>query len=459
MFWLLVWIVAVLASQQPLAEDSLESWCETQSKRCVEGIFANIGASAGRSVKPGVVIASPSKVWPDYFYQWTRDSALVMKTVIDIGSDGSVDVEPIVSAYLDNQYHLQRLKTRSGGFSSGGLGEPKFMVNNTSFDEDWGRPQPDGPALRVITAGNWILNHTDNGTFVFSEIIKPDLEYVMTSWNQKGFDLWEEIEGFHFYTSMAQLKALDVGRALARMYGDLDLVPAIDKAYKELKEFIWKHYPHLGVLVETPELAEAGVRTGTDAGVILASLHTHSDHIGSVPFAPVSRHVLNSLGFLIADMAHEYQLNRWGQGVALGRYKEDIYDGYSTSEGNPWFLVTASAAEVIYRLVHHHTSGQVAVSIEEGDWLAQFVEDPSVSLEHGTRRFNHLMGLLVKHADSFLEVVRRHAGAEGSLSEQFNRYNGFMQGAQHLTWSYAAVWQALRWRKIAYDGIEVSAKL
>ncbi len=35
------------------------------------------------SLEAGLVIASPSTTNPDYLFTWTRDSALVFKTIID----------------------------------------------------------------------------------------------------------------------------------------------------------------------------------------------------------------------------------------------------------------------------------------------------------------------------------------------------------------------------------------
>ena len=46
----------------------------------------------------------------------------------------------------------------------------------------------------------------------------------------------------------------------------------------------------------------------------------------------------------------------------------------------------------------------------------------------------------------FLRRTRYHMDAEGSLSEQINRDNGFMQGAHDLTWSYASFFTAAQAR-------------
>lgn len=62
--------VAYAASESPLAK---------------AGMLANIGPSGAKAegAFSGIVIASPSNVNPDYLYTWTRDSALVFKTIID----------------------------------------------------------------------------------------------------------------------------------------------------------------------------------------------------------------------------------------------------------------------------------------------------------------------------------------------------------------------------------------
>ena len=56
-----------------------------------------------------------------------------------------------------------------------------------------------------------ILNILYDSKYPTQSIIKKDLEYVSTNFYLEGFDLWEEIRGFHFYTLMVQRKALREG--------------------------------------------------------------------------------------------------------------------------------------------------------------------------------------------------------------------------------------------------------
>lgn len=103
-------------------------------------------------------------------YTWTRDAALTMLTIssrflpscylkpwlynqsslhlhlfetADGGDAESKDglIEPLVRDYIAFQQQLQSTPSRSGDLWSGGLNEPKFHVDGSAYDGDWGRPQ------------------------------------------------------------------------------------------------------------------------------------------------------------------------------------------------------------------------------------------------------------------------------------------------------------------------------
>lgn len=104
-------------------------------------------------------------VTPDY-YTWTRDSALVFKSLVDMFKNGDTALLTVIEEYISSQAYIQTVSNPSGGLSSGGLGEPKFNVDETAFTGSWGRPQRDGPALRataLISFGQWlIVSYPDN---------------------------------------------------------------------------------------------------------------------------------------------------------------------------------------------------------------------------------------------------------------------------------------------------------
>lgn len=55
---------------EPRATGSLDSWLAAESPVALQGILANIGANGAKvaGAKSGIVVASPSKSNPDYFY-------------------------------------------------------------------------------------------------------------------------------------------------------------------------------------------------------------------------------------------------------------------------------------------------------------------------------------------------------------------------------------------------------
>lgn len=100
---------------------------------------------------------------------------------------------------------MQHLETPSGGYRTGGLGEVKYHVDYTPFTGEWGRPQPDGPASRIITLVPFTFYLWENGNEEEKKlvreklydglgreetesVIKADLEYVANNWQLPGYD-------------------------------------------------------------------------------------------------------------------------------------------------------------------------------------------------------------------------------------------------------------------------------
>lgn len=86
-----------------------------------------------------------------------------MKTLIDLFKNGDTGLLSVIEEYINAQAYIQTISNPSGDLSSGGLGEPKFNVDETAFTGSWGRPQRDGPALRataLIAFGQWLLVRT-----------------------------------------------------------------------------------------------------------------------------------------------------------------------------------------------------------------------------------------------------------------------------------------------------------
>lgn len=123
---------------------TVSSFIATESPIAKANLLANIGPNGSKvqGAKAGVVIASPSTTNPDYLFTWTRDSSLVFKAIIDQYTQG---VDTTLRSAIDNfvmaESIIQQVSNPSGTVTSGGLGEPKFNIDESAFTGAWGRPQ------------------------------------------------------------------------------------------------------------------------------------------------------------------------------------------------------------------------------------------------------------------------------------------------------------------------------
>ncbi|KAJ4342694.1 Glucoamylase, intracellular sporulation-specific [Didymella glomerata] len=486
--------------QQPL-HDSLDAWIQQEERIALDKLLSNVSPGGrnveGKGVAPGTVVASPSQDGPDYWYQWVRDAAITMNTLVNIYADDASSslggqLSTILDAYTSLQQTIQRTSNPSGTYDDlSGLGEPKFEIDGTPFTGSWGRPQRDGPALRALTLIHylreyntshptlWTSSQADNFFAPFYEAsmpptsaIKADLEYVSHYWNQSGFDLWEEVEGLHSFTLMVSARSLREGSHLARAFGDLGAADwyTLQAGYIEnLLSKFWNRQK--GHLVETLW----SKRSGLDCGLLLGSLHAlpADNSEDNAVYPPWSDEILVSLLALARDQKDRFPINSSPlsssddddeaeaedeepfEGTGLGRYPEDKYNGYTTTQhGNPWFLCTSSAAEIMYRSASHFsTSSNLTISTTALPFYTALLASSSLDVNEGTygsndALFHSIIERLGAVGDQFLNIVRRHVDAEGSMSEQFDKETGYMTGASDLTWSYGAFLQAVRARKM-----------
>ena len=413
--------------------------------------------------------------------------ALVNIYADDPTSSRASSLSTILDAYTSLQSSIQHTSNPSGKFDDlSGLGEPKFRVDGKPFTGSWGRPQRDGPALRALTLMHYLREYNAShpslwtsagsedfyGPFYTAEmpprsIIKADLEYVSHFWNQSGFDLWEEVEGLHFFTLMVSARSLREGSHLARSFGDAGAADWYQEQAGYAENLLRKFWnAQKGHLVETLW----SKRSGLDCGLLLGSLHAlpKSASGDDAVYPPWSDEILVSLLALTRDQRNRFPINSRPsdqddedvdetslQGTGIGRYPEDVYDGYGNSRrgGNPWFLCTSSAAEVLFQTASHVSVAGTLTITETGlPFYEALLASSSLDVNTGTfspsdALFHSVIERLQSVGDEFLQVVKTHVDADGRMSEQFDRVTGYMRGAEDLTWSYGAFLQAVRARK------------
>ncbi|HXH30198.1 MAG TPA: glycoside hydrolase family 15 protein [Bacteriovoracaceae bacterium] len=400
------------AAQPSAAQPSKEFQFNASIKTVIEN-------STMPDVRPGMVVASPSRSNPDYYFDWLRDTALTMRSLIDyyeLKKDPAI--KKMIFTWIDAEIHRQNLPTLTG------LGEPKFNVDGSGYTGPWGRPQNDGPALRALAIikfarillkeGNqdYVIKKLFHGTVSNQSVIQKDLDYTVAEWKKPSFDLWEEEQGMHFYTLLAQHTALQEGGKLAHDLSDHRGHSTYQAESEKIGTLLKREFSdaNIGILA-TRNKVNGGLsykKSNLDVAPLLALLH-NSPYQKLFPLngTQVRRYVDG----LAVTFTNVYAVNKNYPelGVAIGRYPEDRYDGYQTSgSGNPWFLSTLALGEYMCLLRTETKSQKMNDMIEKQFSRALF-----------------------------------HSDRKGSMSEQFNSTSGLMQGARQLTWSHNAFMTAM----------------
>jgi glucoamylase len=370
-------------------------------------------------VKPGMVVASPSRSNPDYYFDWVRDTALTYRALVDYYElKKDPKIKKMIFTWIEAEAYRQNQPTFTG------LGEPKYFVNGAGYTGAWGRPQNDGPALRALTMikfarilikeGNhdYVVRNLYSGVIPANSVIKKDLEYVAHNWRDPSFDLWEEEMGMHFYTLLAQHTALQEGAKLALDLADGGAQGFYNQQAGFIGSFLKNEFLDSNIGIKTTiRRVNGGLgykNSNLDVAPLLALLHTSPyQKVFAFNSAPVKKYIAS----LIQTFSSLYAVNRTFPelGVSIGRYPEDRYDGYGTNgQGNPWFLSTIALGEY-YCFTLNET---------------RFV------------KYNDLI-------EKQFSRVLFHSDRKGAMSEQFNQNSGGMQGARQLTWSHNAFMTAM----------------
>jgi glucoamylase len=454
------------AAKEAGTPPTFAAWLAFEEAKAIAGIEANVSPAG---TPPGFVIASPSTRDPDYYFHWTRDSALTMAALVDLAEGASAADQKTyrdqLSAYVTFSRQTQRIDTLSGKVKDHheNIGEPKFNTDGSGYTGDWGRPQADGPALRVIAVSRFMKAALFPAALTADAraAVTADLDYIVHHGQGTTFDLWEETKGHHFYTEMVQRRALLMGAEAAHALGDRHGELTYRALARKLSRSLARHWDsRRGYLVETRG-RDGGCDykySNLDAGVVLASLHAADD---DGFFAPEDERILATAEHLKRAFHPLYPINQTTVGkdgepleLAIGRYPEDRYDGAGNTGGNPWVLITLGMGELDFRVAQAILdAGEVTITHRSAPFYQTLPLDgielhPEETLRSGTPKFDALIDALEKDGDAFLARVRYHAPADGELSEQIDRTLGTMRSARDLTWSYASYLTALRQRRL-----------
>lgn len=436
-----------------------------------ENLLANIVADANPLTKhdakttihaiPGAVIASPSnhgkQFSQDYLFHWTRDAGITMHEILDLYIAGSASDKNKLRPYLINYVAFEnKAQQQISRAHENTLGQPKFNLDGTIWEGQWGRPQNDGPAIRAITLIDLAKQFQREGNNIYlpalTQMINTDLQYIAAHWRDKSFDLWEEVnDRDHFFTKAVQRKALIMGAAFLEQSNETKHYLQIAKAIEKSMLQHWNQ--SVGYYSETihQQYFKGG---GLNSSILLGVLYGNLNQANDI-FALNNDKVMSSVYFIRAAFASLYKVNLEHQKNAflLGRYPNDIYDGNAFIYGNPWLLITNALAEYYYRLaILYRTEQRIVVTQNNllffNQLQSHLVSKNGIIYSTDAKKFNAVIDALIREGDNILTKVQSYATCYSTNScahfaEQLDRASGKQVSAKDLTWGYATFLSAL----------------
>jgi hypothetical protein len=120
-------------------------------------------------------------------------------------------------------------------------------------------------------------------------------------------------------------------------------------------------------------------------------------------FQPCNSKVLATLKVLVDSFRKIYPINKStpkGSAVAIGRYPEDTY-----YQGNPWYLCTLAAAELLYDAVaQFNKQGHLTIDSTNQAFFKD-IHPPAHLGSHTGNSMKSILNSMTKYADGFVSVV------------------------------------------------------
>ena len=468
---------------------ALDDWIDKEARFAVGAMLRAVSATNlvkerpgfGQRVvpRPGSVLASPIPAAydpdPDYFFHWFRDSAIIVDALRAAEADGlekriAVDhlrefvefnrslreldgrelvrnerlrekVQPSFLQYVRPDAEIATV------FGDRVLAEARVNPDGTLDFTRWARPQNDGPALEVLALTRWCdadLDLDEGLRAAMLELVIGDLDFILSRTSERSFDIWEEENGYHYYTRLVQAEALARGAEWRKEAGHAAQARACRSAADELVSSLDAFWSGRDGYYRSRTSVIGGIsEKALDISVILGVLHAGRKGGTHSVLDPKAQATLAALENLF-DAEYAINIKRPRErGPAMGRYANDAYFG-----GNPWYLATLAAAEFYFGLVIALLSSGVMPETNENERFRR-----RLIAADGARRNTDFAAAALERGDTFMRTVQAYTPASVDLSEQFDRTTGAQTSAKHLAWSYAAFITAAASRRRAVQAI------
>lgn len=430
-------------SVNALKSTTTEDYIATESPIAKRNVLNNIGPPVG--ALPGVVsVASSNNTDPSSKFTWIRDSAMVMKSLINeftLGLDTSL--RDTIETYLLGQYRTQLITNPSGTVSTGGLAEPRFNFDYTADTTSFSRPENDGPPLRannLITYANWLVDEDKNTTFVENVLwpsISLDIDYILHHWNETSFELWEIAWTESYWTAAVEVHALRSAAILGRKIGRDYEVKGWESTASVILSFMQSFWNNQANYVSGNTIPD---RSGIDSSTVLASIYNYDPLAGcdSLTLQPCSDRALMNLKAVVDGFRPLYPINSKTGAAAVGLWTED------TVFGSPWHLSTFGVAEQLYDAlaVWNQTSSITVTTLSLPFFQQFFIAALVITYRPGFIGYQEILDGVKAFADNTILIAANYTPQDGMLPQMFDKEDGKPLGANGLSWSYSAALSA-----------------
>jgi glucoamylase len=387
----------------------------------------------GHGIDSCTIVASPSRKDPDYWYEWVRDSSIVVNMLMDLLENRDVnylDIKTILDNYVMNHIKFQNFASSNQHthVMNGEcdfmvtIGEPKFNTDLTVYCKPWGRPQNDGPALRAMAMikyaiyglanarDQYVIKYLYDSKLPSTSLIKQDLEYISWSWSHKCFDLWEEINGHHFYTMVVQSRALRIGAGFAQRMQDIFAAAHYTKVADAIDQMIEENFYKDNWIISSIHITDQPFnRRDIDSSILLGYIHSGK---------PYDFYLANTVARLVIMFKLQYPVNAHPDMMLIGRYQDDLY--YA---GNPWVLTTSALAYFLLTFDIQAING----SLLSREFYCVVGNNNEQLRKKGKAIIQSLLGI---------ERANRSRDPGLSFAEQIDKVDTKYLSADRLTWNY-----------------------
>ncbi len=414
----------------------------------------NAPGNPGGYTTTGCVIASPSwsvngvsypgnvaPIAEDYFFNWTRDSAITMSAVL---SAAPTQIPAAGASELLANY-VNFASTCQG--SGGGIGQAKYTPEGASTGA---ADESDGPALRILTILQGYAGLDPGTQNVAQRVIATDFQYLLDNnrYQQPTVTHWEDTYGQSLFARSVQLRAFNQIIANGAALG-IPVPAGAPAAVTFLTGQIPLHFS--GASGTPPNVYQSVLNSSRLSGDPAAAYDPSVDPILACIYgdgiAATDPKLLSTAAQVRAQWgpggSDAYPINAADQangngGPLIGRYLGDEYDGLSltSNTGHPWAVCSCSFAQLYYELAAAIDNG---AQVPDDPLAATFLSQVNVS---STTPSAQVSSALRTAGDSILAAIVYHSNGF-ELSEQFDQGNGFEKSVSNLTWSYAAFLSAV----------------